>query len=89
MLAAADGVVTFTGVDGPYGLRVDIAHGGAVTTSYAHCASLLRVPGERVARGDPIGAVGETGSADGPHLHFEVRRFGQPIDPYYSMAGIP
>lgn len=78
-----------TGTDGTYGLRVEIAHGGAVTTAYAHCASLLRVPGERVARGDPIGVMGETGSPDGPHVHFEVRRFGQPVDPYWVTEGIP
>ncbi|HEC08513.1 MAG TPA: M23 family metallopeptidase [Acidimicrobiales bacterium] len=79
--AAADGVVTWAGERGGYGQLVVIDHGGGVETRYAHQSRLDVVPGQRVAAGEMIGAVGSTGRSTGPHLHFEVRVDGEAVDP--------
>lgn len=81
--ATADGVVVSAGTNGGYGTMVEIRHPNGFGTRYAH---LQRVePGiesaRLVRRGDVIGYVGMTGLATGPHLHYEVRRRGQPVDP--------
>jgi murein DD-endopeptidase MepM/ murein hydrolase activator NlpD len=79
--AAAGGLVVHSGRWGGYGQCVIIDHGGGVATLYAHCSRLLVPAGEEVTQGQVIGRVGSTGLATGPHLHFEVRRNGQPVDP--------
>jgi murein DD-endopeptidase MepM/ murein hydrolase activator NlpD len=79
--AAAGGTVVGAGWRGGYGLMVTIDHGGGLTTRYAHTQRALVAPGMRVAAGQPIAAVGQTGTATGPHLHFEVRRNQRPVDP--------
>ena len=79
--AAATGTVTFAGRRGGYGLVVMIDHGDGTQTRYAHQSRLDVHVGDRVAAGQPIGAVGATGLATGPHLHFEIRRDGIPVDP--------
>jgi lipoprotein NlpD len=79
--AAAPGTVIRAGVDGRYGKRVVIDHGGGVTTLYAHASRILVRVGDEVDRGDPVIEVGRTGNARGTHLHFEVRRAGRPLDP--------
>ena len=79
--AADDGVVLFSGEQRGYGKLVLIAHEGDVVTVYAHNERNLVSPGERVARGEEIARVGQTGNATGPHLHFEVRVGTQPRDP--------
>ena len=71
--ATADGTVTFAGVSGAYGNLVTIDHGFGLETRYGHLSRLDVRAGARVARGDAIGAVGSTGRATGPHLHYEVR----------------
>jgi murein DD-endopeptidase MepM/ murein hydrolase activator NlpD len=87
VLAAADGVVVWSGVglfghyinkDDPYGMAVSIRHdfgylGKSIYTAYAHMDELNVVVGQRVKKGQMIGKVGDTGKATGPHLHFEVR----------------
>ncbi len=81
VLAAADGQVMHTGWFGGYGKIVVIDHGGGVSTLYAHLFEILVAPGASVRRGQIIARVGTTGYSTGPHLHFEVRVDGQPIDP--------
>jgi murein DD-endopeptidase MepM/ murein hydrolase activator NlpD len=79
--AAEAGVVVSAGVRGGYGNATVIDHGGGVATLYAHQSRLGVRAGERVARGQVIGYVGSTGYSTGPHLHFEVRVNGTPVDP--------
>ncbi|VAV93032.1 Membrane proteins related to metalloendopeptidases [hydrothermal vent metagenome] len=78
--AAADGKVIFAGVKGGYGNAVMIDHGGGMVTLYAHQSKLLVKEGQRVDAGDVIGLIGSTGLSTGPHLHFEVRINGAPVD---------
>ncbi len=79
--AAADGHVIFAGSYGGYGNAIIIDHGGSVSTLYGHCSQIFVGVGQDVQRGQAIGAVGMTGYATGPHLHFEVRIDGRPQDP--------
>jgi murein DD-endopeptidase MepM/ murein hydrolase activator NlpD len=64
-----------------YGKAVVIDHGGRTATLYAHLARVDVAVGQAVAAGDAIGTVGSTGFATGPHLHYEVRVEGEPVDP--------
>jgi murein DD-endopeptidase MepM/ murein hydrolase activator NlpD len=79
--AAADGRVIFAGWYGGYGNAIIIDHGGGTSTLYGHCSQIFVGVGQDVVRGQAIGAVGMTGDATGPHVHFEVRRDGKPVDP--------
>jgi murein DD-endopeptidase MepM/ murein hydrolase activator NlpD len=79
--AAADGRIIFAGWYGGYGNAIIIDHGGGTSTLYAHCSQIFVGVGQDVQRGQAIGAVGMTGDATGPHVHFEVRRDGKPVDP--------
>jgi murein DD-endopeptidase MepM/ murein hydrolase activator NlpD len=83
--AADDGRVLTTLVSTAYGNFTVIDHGvrggKRITTAYAHQSQFLVRPGQRVSKGDPIGIVGATGFATGPHLHFEVRENGTVVDP--------
>jgi murein DD-endopeptidase MepM/ murein hydrolase activator NlpD len=75
VLSVADGYVVSAGVRGGYGNAVEIRHGGGITTLYAHLSRFgagIRA-GMRVRQGDPIGYVGSTGYATGPHLHYEFK----------------
>jgi murein DD-endopeptidase MepM/ murein hydrolase activator NlpD len=79
--AAADGVVVSAGPLGGYGNATVIDHGNGLATLYGHQSSIAVAPGQRVGRGQVIGYVGCTGLCTGPHLHFEVRVRGTPVDP--------
>lgn len=85
--AAGEGVVTFAGRASGYGNMILIDHGGGVATLYGHLRRIEVDRGFRIAAGDRIGQVGRTGRATGPHLHFEVRVDGHPVDPVTAMAG--
>lgn len=79
--AARAGQVTFAGPRGGYGNLVIIDHGDGVETRYAHCDRILVRKGDVVGADAGIATVGSTGRSTGPHLHFEVREDGTPIDP--------
>jgi murein DD-endopeptidase MepM/ murein hydrolase activator NlpD len=79
--AAADGVVVSAGPLGGYGNATVIDHGNGLATMYAHQSQIIVSAGQHVSRGQVIGYVGSTGFSTGPHLHFEVRVQGTPVDP--------
>jgi len=79
--AADSGTVIFAGWYGGYGRAVIINHGHGITTLYGHTSELYVSEGQTVERGQAIAAVGSSGFSTGPHLHFEVRRDGTPVDP--------
>lgn len=82
--ATADGVVTDAGFNtGGFGNRVVINHGNSYETLYGHMYRIKARIGQRVKRGEVIGYVGNTGKSSGPHCHYEVHRYGNPVNPIY------
>lgn len=83
--AADSGIVTYAGVAGGYGTLVVVSHGTRggrdLSTAYAHMGVLTVREGQSVDRGDKVGEIGNEGNSTGPHLHFEVRLNGDPVDP--------
>ena len=79
--AAAAGTIISAGWYGGYGNYILIDHGGGMSTGYGHLSRIFVSSGQQVQRGQAIGAVGSTGASTGPHLHFEVRISGKPVDP--------
>jgi murein DD-endopeptidase MepM/ murein hydrolase activator NlpD len=79
--AAADGVVTHATLHAGYGRLVIVDHGFGVATWYGHLSSFTAATGMRVKRGDLIGYVGVSGRTTGPHVHYEVRINGAPVNP--------
>jgi murein DD-endopeptidase MepM/ murein hydrolase activator NlpD len=82
VVAAADGEVIYAhDTAGPLGKAVVLQHGRGIRTVYAHLSVTIAREGDTVRQGQAIGGVGDTGRTTGPHLHFEVRRNGIPLDP--------
>lgn len=81
ILAASGGVVLLAKPQPGYGNMVEIDHGNGLITRYAHASRLLVKAGDVVERGQEVAKVGSSGRSTGPHLHFEVRLAGQPLDP--------
>ncbi|HYN78982.1 MAG TPA: M23 family metallopeptidase, partial [Lamprocystis sp. (in: g-proteobacteria)] len=81
IVAVADGLVTFSGRKGGYGNLIEIRHADGLTTRYGHNSANLVQEGQQVRQGQQIGAVGATGIATGPHVHFEVLSNGEHRDP--------
>jgi hypothetical protein len=81
ILAAADGVVTRSGWEDTYGNIVEVSHAEGFVTRYAHISRRHVVEGDRVNRGERIAEVGSTGRSTGPHLHYEVFRYGRVLNP--------
>ncbi|WNJ16771.1 M23 family metallopeptidase [Pontibacter sp. G13] len=82
--ATADGEVLGSGIDEDkpaYGIRILIEHGEQISSFYAHLSGVTVAEGDQVKQGDLIGYVGSTGKSTGPHLHFEIRKDGHPVDP--------
>lgn len=82
----ADGIVTFSDWSNGYGRLVIVDHGGGIETYYAHLSRFFAHAGQGVRRGEVLGAVGSTGRVTAPHLHYEVRIGGAPVNPYRYLA---
>src|SRR6185312_3091128 len=81
ILAPADGVVIFTGAKAGYGNFIMIAHGYGVVTRYGHNHQNMVQPGQKIARGEQIATVGDSGRTTGPHVHYEIVVNGKTNDP--------
>ena len=81
ILATGDGIVTFAGRSGNYGLLIRVEHLGGISTTYAHLEKIYVRKGQSVSRNQQIGAMGSTGASTGPHLHYEIVVDGKMINP--------
>jgi len=84
--ATADGKIERANYFGSYGNYIQIGHGNAIETRFAHLSRIVVSDGQDVRKGDLIGYVGSTGRSTGPHLHYEVRIDGKPVDPRPFMV---
>lgn len=82
VIAPADGVVEYADLMNGYGRTVMVDHGNGISTLYGHLSGFAISPGQLVHRGDTLGYVGQSGRSTGPHLHYEVRIFNTPVNPY-------
>lgn len=83
--ATGSGRVITAGYNGSYGNMVEIDHGQGITTRYGHLSSISVSVGDKVDSGDTIGKAGSTGRSTGPHVHYEVRRHGDAVDPMHFL----
>lgn len=81
IIAPADGKVVYSGMRGAFGITVVLDHGFGLQTHFGHLSATHVEYGESVKRGATIAEMGSTGKSTGPHLHYEVRRWGLPLDP--------
>jgi murein DD-endopeptidase MepM/ murein hydrolase activator NlpD len=84
--STAGGRVTFAGKSGDFGRLVVVDHGGGWETRYAHLKKITVGRGDRIRRGDALGAVGHSGNASGDHLHYEIRYEGRAVDPRSTLS---
>ncbi len=88
VMTTAPGVVSFAGVRSGYGKTIEVDHGRGFKTRYAHLSAISVSPGQRVAVGQRVGALGSTGRSTGPHLHYEIWLNGRAVNPYrFIRAG--
>jgi hypothetical protein len=85
--AVADGVVVGAGASPGYGRYVEVRHLDGLTSFYGHLGGVRKGlrQGVAVRGGEPIARIGDTGTSTGPHLHFEIRHEGEPVNPLYFM----
>ena len=86
IVAPADGIVLSAGREAEYGLLICVDHGHGYTTMYGHLKEIRVKPGDRVKAGQMLGTVGTTGYTTGPHLHYEVRIHGRPVNPFSYLT---
>ncbi len=86
--AVASGRVMYSDPLGGYGKLVVIQHEDGITSHYGHCNALKVSPGQTIRAGEIIGTVGSTGISTGSHLHFEIRKNGEPTDPESFLPGL-
>ncbi len=84
--ATADGVVSLAEYTSGYGRLVVVDHGGGVQTYYAHLSRIDVIAGQEIRRGEIVGALGRSGRATAPHLHYEVRLGGSAVNPYNFLG---
>jgi murein DD-endopeptidase MepM/ murein hydrolase activator NlpD len=84
--APAEGVVLIAGREAEYGRLVCIDHGHGYTTMYGHLKEMHVKPGDKIQAGQNLGTVGTSGNTTGPHLHYEVRIHGRPVNPYSYLT---
>lgn len=82
VLAPADGIVSYIGYNEGLGRFIELDHGYGITTIYGHLSKTEVVIGNKISRGQVIGRAGSSGTTTGPHLHYEVRLHGAPINPF-------
>jgi murein DD-endopeptidase MepM/ murein hydrolase activator NlpD len=82
----ADGIVVHSGYSNDYGRLIVVDHGNGLQTYYAHLSAFRVHAGQEVRRGDIVGLVGASGRVTAPHLHYEVRVGGAPVNPYFYLA---
>ncbi|MGA8186116.1 MAG: M23 family metallopeptidase [Terriglobia bacterium] len=87
VVATGDGLVIEAEPDAGYGRSILIDHGDGITTRYAHLSRIFVVVGEQVKQGEIVGAIGLSGRTTGPHLHYEVRIHGTPVNPGRFLHG--
>jgi murein DD-endopeptidase MepM/ murein hydrolase activator NlpD len=87
VVATGDGLVIEAEPDAGYGRSILIDHGDGISTRYAHLSKIFVVVGEQVKKGEMIGAIGVSGRTTGPHLHYEVRIHGTPVNPGRFLHG--
>jgi hypothetical protein len=85
IFAAAPGVVLRAGWNGSHGYQVEVQHSAKILTRYSHLSRVLVRPGAILERGDVVGLAGDTGMATGVHLHFELWKDGEPMDPMHEL----
>jgi len=86
VIAVGDGVVSWAGERSGYGNLVEINHGNGYATRYGHNKEFLVTEGDKVAKGQAIALMGSTGRSTGPHVHFEVLRNNQRVNPARFLA---
>jgi murein DD-endopeptidase MepM/ murein hydrolase activator NlpD len=86
VLSPADGVVISAGREAEYGRMVCVDHGHGYTSKYGHLHEIHVKAGDRVQAGQVLGTVGTSGNTTGPHLHYEVRFYGRPVNPYSYLT---